>query len=105
LQLYNHPTVIRDEFSSARRKQRNSGLTKSGLKNLEEKMDVDMAESVKSSHASTASTFRPKGETPEERKQRKQVKNLREEKMVSVFPNSPLKFAGNQGGTSRASSG
>lgn len=81
--LYNHPTEIREPSGNNKRKI-NSGLTKSGLNNLE-KMEVDQqkefAPSIRSSRVSTASTFRPKGETPEERRLRKQaIKEERRER-------------------------
>lgn len=78
--LYNHPTEIREHsIASLDVAGKKVPLTRDNLHKME-KMDIDQ-QSVRSSRASTASTFRPKDETTEERRIRKRaIKDERRER-------------------------
>lgn len=86
--IYNHPTEIRESSNPTaqnrnKRKLNTRSTNSDVLNNLEEQMDIgqDYAQSIRSSRVSTASTFRPKNETPEERRVRKQaIKEERRER-------------------------
>lgn len=84
--IYNHPTEIRETSTTQignKRKLMSELQTKLGSNNNLELMEIDQqcAQSVRSSRVSTASTFRPKNETPEERRARKQaIKSERRER-------------------------
>uniref|UniRef100_A0A1I8BIS8 Protein LTV1 homolog n=1 Tax=Meloidogyne hapla TaxID=6305 RepID=A0A1I8BIS8_MELHA len=75
IQQFNQPTEIRETVSLGRK-------SKHSLNESEMEVDVkDDLRSVRSSRVSMASTFRPKGETCEERRMRKQaIKEERRER-------------------------
>ncbi|XP_046386670.1 protein LTV1 homolog [Ischnura elegans] len=107
--IYNHPKLIKDNFSSKNtikisaktgvplgvlRSDRNSGLTPKGLAALdrayamEKRNGEDETVSVATSAISQLS-FRPKEETPEERRLRKQaLKNYRKERRMERKANT-----------------
>lgn len=106
--IYNHPKLIQDGFGNKNaikvsgktgvplgvlRDARHSGLTSKGLAALEksfaaERGDEDEVASVATSAISQLS-LRPKGETPEERKQRKQaLKEYRKERRLERKANT-----------------